>query len=110
MLFALHVCVHIKVTSSQNSEPRATPSADEISERDMATVGEMQLHNESQEAYVRSKLCAKLQDLAPVREAVVCLPSPVDDRTCILLHDALKILFNQTLGWVGEECQEVSLN
>lgn len=46
--------------------------------------------------------------LAPIRETVHCLPSLVDDKRCVLLHDALKILFNQTLGWVDKECEGVS--
>ena len=59
---------------------------------------------------VRSKNISSriVHDLAPMREAVYCLPSPLDDETCILLHDTLKILFNQTLGWVDEGCEGVS--
>ena len=59
---------------------------------------------------VRSKLgCSTaLGALAPMRGSVYCLPSPIDDKTCILLHDALKILFNQTLGWAERDCEGVS--
>ena len=59
---------------------------------------------------VRSKLVCStiLDDLAPMRGSVYCLSSPIDDKTCILLHDALKILFNQTLGWAERDCEGVS--
>ena len=53
---------------------------------------------------VRSRI---VQYLAPIRETVYCLPSVVDDKRCVLLHDALKILFNQTLGWMDKECEGV---
>ena len=59
---------------------------------------------------VRSKKDSsiKLRDLAPMRETVYCLPSPINDKICLLLHDALKILFNQTLGWADKDCEGVS--
>ena len=59
---------------------------------------------------VRSKLVCStvLDDLAPMRGSVYCLSSPIDDKACILLHDALKILFNQTLGWAERDCEGVS--
>ena len=59
---------------------------------------------------VRSKNISSriVQYLAPIRETVYCLPSVVDDKRCVLLHDALKILFNQTLGWVDKDCEGVS--
>ena len=59
---------------------------------------------------VRSKLvCStELEELVPMRGSVYCLPSPIDDKACIILHDALKILFNQTLGWAERDCEGVS--
>lgn len=71
-------------------------------------LGEELLAGNSQS--VRSKNISSriVQYLAPMRETVYCLPSVVDDKRCILLHDALKILFNQTLGWVDKEYERVS--
>ena len=102
------VSVHVKVTSAQSGNLRSTVSADEVRDPPMPGLGE---NDESGEVHVRSKVSAKLlQDLAPVRGAVYCLPSPIDDKACVLLHDTLKILFNQTLGWVNEDCEGVSSN
>ena len=99
----------IKVTSSQGS---ATISPDEVRDPHMAIVDEGPPGDHShqfQDVHVKSKVSARLvQDLAPVRGAVYCLSSPVDDKACILLHDTLKILFNQTLGWVDKDCEGVS--
>lgn len=99
----------IKVTISQGSDLSGTVSAEEAGDPPMADLDEIPPSDEPEEVPVRSKVSAKLlQNLAPTREGVYCLPSPVDDKACILLHDTLKILFNQTLGWVNEDCEEVS--
>ena len=101
--------IHIKVTSSQSSELRGTVSAEEVGDPSVADPDEIPPSDESEEVPVRSKISAKLlPDVAPARGDVYCLPSPVDDKACILLHDTLKILFNQTLGWVDEDCEGVS--
>lgn len=99
----------IKVTISQGSDLSGTVSAEEAGDPPMADLDEIPPSDESEEVPVRSKVSTKLlQNIAPTREGVYCLPSPVDDKTCVLLHDTLKILFNQTLGWVDEDCEEVS--
>ena len=99
------------MTSSSSSDLRGTISAEEASYPPIADLDEVPSDDESEEVPVKSKISAKLlQDLAPARGAVYCLPSPIDDKACTLLHDALKILFNQTLGWVNEDCEEVSQN
>jgi hypothetical protein len=101
---------HIKVTSLQSSDLGDTASAKEASDLPMADLhlDKVPADDGSEEVPVKSKVSAKLfRDLAPARGAVYCLPSPIDDKACILLHDALKILFNQTLGWVNEDCEEV---
>ena len=71
-------------------------------------LGEELLAGNSQS--VRSKNISSriFQYLAPIRETLYCLPSVVDDKRCVLLHDTLKILFNQTLGWVDKDCEGVS--
>ena len=48
-----------------------------------------------------------LQMLAPERDDVYCLSVALDNKKCLLLNEALKIVFNQTLNW-GEECEGVS--
>ena len=113
LLFILYQRSGIKVTSSQSSEFEATAvSPEEIQDPHVTAIDEEAHGDDSyqfQEVHVKPKASAKLsQDLAPVRGSVYCLPSPVDDKTCILLHDALKILFNQTLGWVDKNCEGVS--
>ena len=97
------------MTNSQSSELRGTVSAEEVRDPSMTDLDEVPPSDELEEVPVRSKVSTKLlPDLAPARGDVYCLPSPVDDKACILLHDTLKILFNQTLGWVDEDCEEVS--
>ena len=94
------------MTGSHSSDLRGTVSAKEVRDPPVADLDEIPPDDE---APVKSKVGAKLlQDLAPVRGDIYCLPSPVDDKACVLLHDTLKILFNQTLGWVNEDCEEVS--
>lgn len=102
----------IEATNSQSSEFTDSACPDEVIDQHKATVEDSKPSADSsqQPQSVRSKKTSSklLQDLAPLRESIHCLPTFVDDKTCTLLHDALKILFNQTLGWVDKDCEGVS--
>ena len=109
------------MNSSSTVLQRATSPANEVAESkipdegtvedlpDEAICPEMSPASNSKR-YVRSKNISSriTQELAPLRENSYCLPSPLDDKTCVLLNDALKIVFNQTLDWADKDCEGVS--
>lgn len=102
----------VQDTELQSSVLKENALSDEVNNPQMETVDDetSQTDDLLQFQAVRSKNASSriCQTLAPMRQAVYCLPSPLQEKTHTLLHDALKILFNQTLDWADKDCEGVS--
>ena len=100
----------LQQTTSPGKKLTESTNPDKVKDLPEETVGQETSPSNNSELFVRSKIISSrmLQALGPVRETTYCLHSPLDDKTCILLNDALKILFNQTLDWADKDCEEVS--
>ena len=85
-------------TEGSASKPECSDSSENAVKDSTAAVQVL-----DEEPRPKKKEAKFLSGLAPLRDSVCCVSTPVTDEQCIVLCDALKIVFNQTLHWREED-------